>query len=386
MKVFLHRRPSRSSLGHRLRASESGNALIELAFSLPLFLLLILGTAELANLAWASVQINSASRAAAAYASASRANAACSNILLVAQAEAPSLVITLTIRSHSAGLLLRYRRHCRPSGKRLHQHPSPFLRLARRHCRSSESAGHRHPIRPLPLAARYLHPPRPGHHGSRAMTTRPLHPIHPSEHGSIVIEFALSVVLLAILIFGCIGVAMAFYTYQVVNEYARDASRYAMVHGAGCNSPITGNCSIGAGGETQAPLPARSFPRPTSTTRSSCHQWRQSPADHSLRPGSWRERLQRRRLQRRGRSSHRRHRLPPPLQHPLHPLPPRHHARHLHHGYLPVVVPSLKGTAFRPSPSALRENHVSPAKTGSPTPTRPAPRRPSRRLLQKLSV
>jgi hypothetical protein len=80
----------------------------------------------------------------------------------------------------------------------------------------------------------------------------PPHP-HPSEHGAVAIEFALSIIILAILIFGTIGVAMGFYTYEVVNEYARDASRYAMVHGAGCNSPVIGNCSIGTGGGPGAP-------------------------------------------------------------------------------------------------------------------------------------
>ena len=75
------------------------------------------------------------------------------------------------------------------------------------------------------------------------------HPPPPSERGSIAIEFALSVIILAILIFGTIGVAMGFYTYEVVNEYARDASRYAMVHGAGCiiqSGVNAGNsCAIG---------------------------------------------------------------------------------------------------------------------------------------------
>ncbi len=54
-------------------------------------------------------------------------------------------------------------------------------------------------------------------------------------------------ILLFTLIFGCIAVSLAFYTYEVVNEYARDASRFAMVHGSGCNSPINGTCSIGVG-------------------------------------------------------------------------------------------------------------------------------------------
>ena len=74
---------------------ESGQSIVELAFSLPLFLLLILGGAEIANLAWASVQVNNAARAAAAYASISRANAGTSNlsnIQAAAQNEAPTLI------------------------------------------------------------------------------------------------------------------------------------------------------------------------------------------------------------------------------------------------------------------------------------------------------
>ena len=69
-----------------------------------------------------------------------------------------------------------------------------------------------------------------------------------SERGSAAIEFAISAIVLFTLLFGCIGLAMAVYTYEVINEYARDASRYAIVHGNGCNSPINGNCSIGTGG------------------------------------------------------------------------------------------------------------------------------------------
>jgi Flp pilus assembly protein TadG len=83
-----------SSLPRDLSRCESGNALIELAFSLPLFLVLILGTAEIANLAWASVQVNNAARAGAAYASQSRANSAPTNtnIGVAAQNEAPKLI------------------------------------------------------------------------------------------------------------------------------------------------------------------------------------------------------------------------------------------------------------------------------------------------------
>lgn len=78
-------------------SSESGQGALELALSLPLFALLILGSAEIANFAWASVEVNNAARAGAAYASLSRANAASiANIQTAAQNEAPNLTINTT--------------------------------------------------------------------------------------------------------------------------------------------------------------------------------------------------------------------------------------------------------------------------------------------------
>ena len=62
---------------------------------------------------------------------------------------------------------------------------------------------------------------------------------HPSESGAAAIEFAASTVVLFTLLFGSIGVSMAFYTYEVMNQYARDASRYAIVHGNGCSYSTT---------------------------------------------------------------------------------------------------------------------------------------------------
>ena len=85
------------------------------------------------------------------------------------------------------------------------------------------------------------------------MTTRTPH-LHPSERGAIAIEFATLRHHPRDPRLGCIGVAMGFYTYEVVNEYARDASRYAMVHGNGCSIPPgTTSCSIGTGGAAQLP-------------------------------------------------------------------------------------------------------------------------------------
>ena len=76
------------------------------------------------------------------------------------------------------------------------------------------------------------------------MTARP---VSSSERGAATVEFAVSAIVLFTLIFGCVGLAMAYYTYEVINQYARDASRYAITHGGGCNSPINGVCSIGTG-------------------------------------------------------------------------------------------------------------------------------------------
>jgi Flp pilus assembly protein TadG len=91
------------------------------------------------------------------------------------------------------------------------------------------------------------------------MPNRPSNP-DLSERGSAMLEFALTAVVVFTLIFGVMYLALALYTYEVVNQYARDASRYAMVHGAGCQEAAHGNasCSIGAG-DTKGP-PATTGP------------------------------------------------------------------------------------------------------------------------------
>jgi Flp pilus assembly protein TadG len=84
---------SHSSKHRTLSSSESGQGTMELALSLPLFVLLVLGGAEIANLAWASTQINNAARAGAAFGSLSRANAVdTTHIGIAAQNEAPKYI------------------------------------------------------------------------------------------------------------------------------------------------------------------------------------------------------------------------------------------------------------------------------------------------------
>jgi len=79
--------------------------------------------------------------------------------------------------------------------------------------------------------------------------------LYPSECGSSMLEFAFSAIIFFTLVFGCVGLTMALYTYEVVNQYARDASRYAMVRGKNCYlADLTTSCSIGTGSTANTAL------------------------------------------------------------------------------------------------------------------------------------
>lgn len=92
---MIPKREIKSHQGRSAAHGESGQGMLELALCLPLFALLILGTAEIANIAWASVQLHNAARAGAQYGSLSRSNAAnISEIEAAAQNEAPKLTVT----------------------------------------------------------------------------------------------------------------------------------------------------------------------------------------------------------------------------------------------------------------------------------------------------
>ena len=54
------------------------------------------------------------------------------------------------------------------------------------------------------------------------------------ERGSSMVEFALGASLLFMVVFGIIAMALALYTYNVVSEAAREATRYAIVRGSAC--------------------------------------------------------------------------------------------------------------------------------------------------------
>jgi Flp pilus assembly protein TadG len=67
-----------------------------------------------------------------------------------------------------------------------------------------------------------------------------------AEAGSSIVEFALASVILFALIFGVMAICFALYSYNVVSEAAREATRYAIVRGSACNT--LSNCNIDSPG------------------------------------------------------------------------------------------------------------------------------------------
>jgi Flp pilus assembly protein TadG len=62
------------------------------------------------------------------------------------------------------------------------------------------------------------------------------------DEGSSIIEFALVAAIVVELMFGVMQLCLAFYSYEVINEYARAGARYAMVHGSSCLLPNGSSC------------------------------------------------------------------------------------------------------------------------------------------------
>ncbi len=71
------------------------------------------------------------------------------------------------------------------------------------------------------------------------------------ESGSAIVEFALSAGLVLALMFGVIEFGYALYSYQYVNELARDLSRFAIVRGSSCGYGMPG-CNFGTSSALQA--------------------------------------------------------------------------------------------------------------------------------------
>jgi Flp pilus assembly protein TadG len=62
------------------------------------------------------------------------------------------------------------------------------------------------------------------------------------QRGSTMVEFALTVSLLLLMLFGVVDFGRALYAYHFVDHAAKEAARYGAVHGYTCN--IDNSCSI----------------------------------------------------------------------------------------------------------------------------------------------
>lgn len=74
------------------------------------------------------------------------------------------------------------------------------------------------------------------------------------ERGSVLVEFAVVIVVLLTIMFGIMDFSRALYVYHFLSEAAREASRYAMVRGstwtAGCATTTTYSCKATAANVT----------------------------------------------------------------------------------------------------------------------------------------
>lgn len=77
----------------RLRSGEEGSALVELALSLPMLCIMLLGAAEFARIAYAAIEVTNAAHSAAVFAASSSANAKdTTGITNAATGDSPNLV------------------------------------------------------------------------------------------------------------------------------------------------------------------------------------------------------------------------------------------------------------------------------------------------------
>lgn len=66
------------------------------------------------------------------------------------------------------------------------------------------------------------------------------------ERGQSLVEFAITFSILMAFVFMFIEICLAFYTYCMICESAREGSRYAMVHGASCVTASQAPCTKSA--------------------------------------------------------------------------------------------------------------------------------------------
>ena len=67
-----------------------------------------------------------------------------------------------------------------------------------------------------------------------------------SEQGQAIIEIALALPVIAAFTFMMIELCLAFYSFCMISESAREGTRYAIVRGATCQTSAGGSCTASA--------------------------------------------------------------------------------------------------------------------------------------------
>ena len=94
------------------------------------------------------------------------------------------------------------------------------------------------------------------------------------QSGSAIIEFAVASAILCSLVFGVMAMCLAFYSYNITSEAAREATRYAIVRGSACSSSTFSNCNI-TSAQLQTYVRSIGFPgiNPSSSTLTAVASW-----------------------------------------------------------------------------------------------------------------
>ena len=66
------------------------------------------------------------------------------------------------------------------------------------------------------------------------------------ESGQSLIEFSITLGILMCLVFALIEFALAFYSYGMISESAREGTRYAIMRGSTCQTTAGGSCTASA--------------------------------------------------------------------------------------------------------------------------------------------
>lgn len=103
------------------------------------------------------------------------------------------------------------------------------------------------------------------------------------EQGTSTIEFALGATLLFMVVCGVIVMAHALYTYNVVAEAAREATRYAIVRGSACNS--FADCKV-TSAQLQTYVQGLGFPAINSAHLTATTTWTVYPAGGTCAPSA----------------------------------------------------------------------------------------------------